>query len=475
MLDRPQILERFTNALGGQGVLTAHDLVEPFSVDWRSRFHGRPLCVLRPDSAETVSAALRICAEAGVEVVPQGGNTSMVGGATPDMTGRQAVVSLARMNRIRAVDLADMAMTLEAGVTVQKAQETALEAGGLFPLSFGAQGSATIGGALSTNAGGNNTVRYGNTRDLMLGLEVVLPDGRIWDGLRALRKDNTGYALRHLFVGAEGTLGIITAAVMKMAPRPRSSELAFCAVRDEDAALSLFRRFRDADEGCVRAFEYMSAPSVDMVLKHIPGAALPFLSRGSDYALVDLISGGSREALRELGESTLAMAMEGGEVLDAAFAESGAQERSLWRLRESQSEAQQREGDAIRNDVSVPVSKAPQLIREASAAGLRVMPGIRPIPFGHIGDGNIHMNFLRPPGLPPAEFHARSAEISGEVNAVVKGFGGSFSAEHGVGQLKVAMLPRWKSEVEMDLLRTLKRAIDPESRLNPGKMLQRPE
>ena len=222
----------------------------------------------------------------------------MVGGATPDMTGRQAVVSLARMNRIRAVDLADMAMTLEAGVTVQKAQETALEAGGLFPLSFGAQGSATIGGALSTNAGGNNTVRYGNTRDLMLGLEVVLPDGRIWDGLRALRKDNTGYALRHLFVGAEGTLGIITAAVMKMAPRPRSSELAFCAVRDEDAALSLFRRFRDADEGCVRAFEYMSAPSVDMVLKHIPGAALPFPSRGSDYALVDLISGRSCEALR---------------------------------------------------------------------------------------------------------------------------------------------------------------------------------
>ena len=331
---------------------------------------------------------------------PVAGALVGLGGATPDASGRQVVVSLARMNRVRDLDPVDMTMTAEAGLIVRQAQEAAQEAGCLFPLSFGGEGSAMIGGVLSTNAGGNNTVRFGNARELMLGLEVVLPDGRVWDGLRALRKDNTGYALRHLFVGAEGTLGIITAATLRLFPLPRRDELAFCVVRDEDAALALFRRFRAADEGCVRAFEYMSGASIELVLRHIEGAALP-VAPGGHYAIVDLVSWRADDTLRALAEEVLAAGLEAGEVLDATLAANAAQRRGIWRLREGASEAQMREGDAVRNDVSVPVSRVPELIREASAVCRRAMPGIRPIPFGHMGDGNIHLNLLAPPGMAP--------------------------------------------------------------------------
>jgi FAD/FMN-containing dehydrogenase len=403
--------------------------------------------------------------------VPQGGNTSMVGGATPDEGGGQVVVSLARMNRIRDLDPLDMTMTAEAGVVLKAAQDAAAEAGCLFPLSLGAEGTATIGGVLSTNAGGNTTVRYGNARELMLGLEVVLPDGQVWNGLRRLRKDNTGYALRHLFVGAEGTLGFITAAVLRLFPRPRESAVAFCAVRDEDAALALFRRFRDRDESAVRAFEYMSGAGVDFAVRHIEGCALPLAARAAHYVLVDLASSRPDAALRALIEAVLAEALEAGEVMDAAIPESEAQRAAVWRLREEHPEAQKREGASVKNDVSVPVSKVPELIRRASEACRALMPGIRPVPFGHLGDGNIHMNLEQPVGMDPASFLARSHDIMETVNAVVRDLGGSFSAEHGIGRLKTDMMEDWRGGAELDAMRRIKAALDPLGLMNPGKVL----
>jgi FAD/FMN-containing dehydrogenase len=395
----------------------------------------------------------------------------MVGGAVPDESGRQLILSLGRMNRLRDLDAADMTMTAEAGMVLKAAQEAAEAAGALFPLSLGAEGTATIGGVLSTNAGGNTTVRYGNARELMLGLEAVLPDGSVWNGLRRLRKDNTGYALRHLLVGAEGTLGIITAATLRLFPRARDTALAFCAVADEAAALALFRRFRDRDEGAVRAFEYMSGTGVEFCARHIEGVALPFATRADHYVLVDLASPRPDAALRELAESVLAEALEAGEAVDAVIAESEAQARKLWRIREEHPEAQKREGASVKNDVSVPVSKVPELIRRCSAALVALIPGSRPVPFGHIGDGNIHMNLQQPPGMDPAAFLARSHDIMDCVNAVVRELDGSFSAEHGIGRLKTGMMAEWRGGAELAAMVAIKRALDPQGILNPGKVL----
>jgi FAD/FMN-containing dehydrogenase len=397
----------------------------------------------------------------------------MVDGATPDDSGRQVVLSLARLNRVRAIDTVDMTMTLDAGVTVKAAQDAAAEAGCTFPLSFSAEGSATIGGALSTNAGGNYTIRFGNTRDLMLGLEVVLPDGRIWNGLRALRKDNTGYTLRHLFAGAEGTLGIITGAVIKLAPMMRSEELMFCAVADPDAALRLYRRFRTADEMSLRAFEYLSGRAVDLAIRNIEGVVLPLASRSEHYVLVDLASTRA-DGLRALAESVLSEAFEAGDVGDAVIADSLAQRGALWRLREEQSDAQKRAGANVKNDVSVPVSRGPDLIRLATEAVERLIPGVRSAPFGHMGDGNIHLNFVKPEGSDDGAFLARSGEVMEAVNAVVRELGGSFSAEHGVGRLKVDTMADWRAGPELDLMHAIKTAIDPRGLLNPGKVLKAP-
>jgi FAD/FMN-containing dehydrogenase len=324
---------------------------------------------------------------------------------------------------------------------------------------------------LSTNAGGNTTVRYGNARELMLGLEAVLPDGQVWNGLRRLRKDNTGYALRHLLVGGEGTLGIITAAVLRLFPRPREAEVAFCAVRDADAALALFRRFRDRDEGAVRAFEYMSGVGVDLAVKHIEGVAHPTATRTAHYALVDLASSRPDAGLRRLLEDVLEAAHDSGEVLDAAIGESEAQRAALWRIREEHPEAQKREGASVKNDVSVPVSKVPELIRRASAALVALIPGSRPVPFGHMGDGNIHMNLMQPEGMDAAAFRARGEEVMDAVNAVVRDLDGSFSAEHGIGRLKTDMMEEWRGGAELDLMRRIKAAVDPQRVMNPGKVL----
>jgi FAD/FMN-containing dehydrogenase len=457
--------------LGPRGVLTDPADLAPHLTDWRALYQGRSPCVIRPASTAEVAAAIRLCAEAGVPVVPQGGNTSMVGGAVPDEGGRQVVLSLTRMNRIRALDPVDMTMTAEAGVVLKAAQVAAAEAGCLFPLSLGAEGTATLGGVLSTNAGGNTTVRYGNARELMLGLEVVLPDGEVWNGLRRLRKDNTGYALRHLFVGAEGTLGVVTAAVLRMYPRPRDTALAFCAVADEDAALALFRRFRDRDESAVRAFEYMSGTGVDFAVRHIEGVVLPLESRGEHYVLVDLASSRPDAGLRAMAESVLFEAMQDGEVLDAALAESEAQAQKLWRIREEHPEAQKREGASVKNDVSVPVSRVPELIRRCSTALRALIPGSRPVPFGHIGDGNIHMNLAQPEGADPAAFLARSHDIMDCVNEVVRDLDGSFSAEHGIGRLKTDMMEGWRGGAELAAMQRIKAALDPRGIMNPGKVL----
>jgi FAD/FMN-containing dehydrogenase len=469
------LLGRLQALLGPRGLLTDPADLEPHLQDWRNLYRGRTPCVVRPASTEELAEAVRLCAAAGVPMVPQGGNTSMVGGATPDESGRHVVVSTARMNRVRDIDTLDMTMTVEAGLVLKAAQDAAAAAGCLFPLSLGAEGTATVGGVLSTNAGGNTTVRYGNARELMLGLEVVLPDGQIWNGLRRLRKDNTGYALRHLFVGAEGTLGFITAAVLRLFPRPRETELAFCAMRDEDAALSLFRRFRDRDEGAVRAFEYMSGTGVDFAVRHIEGVTLPVAERAGHYVLVDLASSrppmGERSGLRALMEAVLEEALEAGEVLDAAIGESESQRAALWRIREEHPEAQKREGASVKNDVSVPVSKVPEMIRRCNAALTALIPGSRPVPFGHLGDGNIHMNLEQPEGMDPDAFLARSHDIMDAVNAVVRDLGGSFSAEHGVGRLKTVMMPDWRGGAELDLMRRIKASVDPHGLMNPGKVL----
>jgi len=354
---------------------------------------------------------------------------------------------------------------------VKTAQEAAAAAGCLFPLSFGGEGTAMIGGVLSTNAGGNNTVRYGNARELMLGLEVVLPDGSIWHGLRRLRKDNTGYALRHVFVGAEGTLGIITAAVLKLFARPRTNEVIFVAVRDAAAALGLFRRFRENDESAIRAFEYMSGDGVDLTVQLIPGVTLPLAERAQHYALIDLASTRPDADLRGLAEQVLAPAMESGEVLDAVLAESEAQRAALWRIREEHTEAQRKAGASVKNDVSVPVSRVPELIERASEACRRLIPGIRPMPFGHMGDGNIHVNLVQPEGADPAAFLARSHDIMDCVNEVVRELDGSFSAEHGIGQLKTDMMEEWRGGAELAVMRQIKAALDPKGLMNPGKVL----
>jgi len=469
----PGLLTALNAVLGPRGVVTDPADLAPWSTDWRGLYQGATPCLLRPASTNEVRAVVRLLAQAGVPIVPQGGNTSMVGGAAPDESGHQVILSLTRMNRIRNIDTLDMTMTAEAGVILKSAQEAATAAGALFPLSLGAEGSATIGGVLATNAGGNTTVRYGNARELMLGLEVVLPDGQIFSGLRRLRKDNTGYALKHLFVGAEGSLGVITAATLRLFPPTRANAVALCAVASEDAALALFRRFRDRDETAIRAFEYMSGIGMGMVMRHIEGATVPIAGTHDHYCLVDLASSRADADLHGLLESVLEDALTAEEVLDAALAQSEAQAAAIWRLREEHPEAQKRAGASVKSDVSVPVSRTPELIRRASAALKALIPGSRPVPFGHMGDGNIHMNLAQPEDMPAADFLARGHDIMEAVNAVVRELDGSFSAEHGIGRLKTDMMESWRGGAELEAMRRIKSAFDPQGLMNPGKVLPR--
>ena len=463
------LLHGLDACLGARGLLTGVSDIAPYGEDWRRLYNVPPAAVLRPADTAELAAAVRLCAAHSVAMVPQGGNTSMVGGGVPNAPG-QVVISLARMNRVRAVDAVDMTLLVEAGVTLKAAQSAAADAGCLLPLSISSEGTAQIGGVLAANAGGNNTVRHGNARDLVLGIEAVLPDGQIWNGLRRLRKDNTGYCLRQLLVGAEGTLGIITAAVLKLSPQPREREVVLCAVPSPDAALALFSRLQAHDPAALHAFEYMSGAGMDLVIRYIPGAALP-IAPAPHYCLIELATPRPDARLREGLEGVLEQALEDGIVTDAAIAESGPQRDALWKLREEHAEAQKRQGASVKNDVSVPVSRVPELLRRGRAAVEALIPGVRCVPFGHIGDGNIHFNFAQPEGWTPAAFLARDHEIMDTVNAVVRGLGGSFSAEHGVGRLKPYMMPDWRGGAELDAMRRIKAAMDPAGLMNPGKVL----
>ncbi|HEY4173181.1 MAG TPA: FAD-binding oxidoreductase [Rhodopila sp.] len=465
------LLDAIRTIVGDRGILTDTTDTAPYSEDWRRLYQGRTSAVIRPGTTEELAAVVKLCAQSATPIVPQGGNTSMVGGAVPNEDGSELILSTARLNRIRDLDTADMTLTIESGVTLKAAQVAAAEQGCLLPLSISSEGTAQIGGVLAVNAGGNNTVRYGNARDLVLGLEVVLPDGSIWNGLRRLRKDNTGYCLRQLFVGSEGTLGIITAAVLKLVPQPKEIAVALCGVETPEAALSLFTRFQAHDAASISAFELMSGLGMSFVLKHIPGATLPLTDPAPFYVLVELASPRPDAGLRGMLESVLEQALTEGTVLDAAIAESEAQRAAIWKLREEHSEAQKREGASVKNDVSVPVSKVPAFIRKATAACEALLPGVRVVPFGHMGDGNIHFNLEQPVGSDAAWFLGQDHAIMDAVNDVVREYDGSFSAEHGIGKLKPYMMPDWRGGAELALMQRIKAAIDPAGIMNPGKVL----
>jgi FAD/FMN-containing dehydrogenase len=469
--DYAGLVDRLRQRLGPSGVLTDPIDTDPYCEDWRRLYHGRTPAVLRPATTAEVADAVRLCAEYGVPLVPQGGNTSMVGGAAVSEDGSQIVLSLSRMNRVREIDPVDMTMAIEAGVTLKAAQLAAEEADCLLPLSISSEGSAQIGGVLATNAGGNNTVRYGNARDLVLGLEVVMPDGQVWNGLRRLHKDNTGYCLRQLFVGSEGTLGIITAAVLQLFPRPREVEVALCAVASPEAALQLFQACQQHDPAAIQAFEYMSGAGMALVERYIPDAKPPLAAPAAHYVLVELATPRQGAGLRAALEELLGTAMEQEIVLDAVVAESGAQRAAIWKLREEHSEAQKRAGASVKNDISVPVSRVPELIRRAAEACEHLVPGLRCVPFGHLGDGNIHFNLVQPEDGDGAGFLARDHELMDAVNEIVRDLDGSFSAEHGIGRLKPYMMPDWRGGAELDLMRRIKAALDPAGLFNPGKML----
>jgi FAD/FMN-containing dehydrogenase len=464
------LLARVAAAVGPAHVLTAPADLAPYLADWRGRFHGAALAVVRPGSTEEVAAVVRLCGQAGVPIVAQGGNTGLCGGATPDVAGDAIVVALTRMQRVRNVDVGNATLTIEAGSTLAQVQAEAAKRGLMFPLSLASEGSCTIGGNLSTNAGGTAVLRFGNARELALGLEVVLPDGRIWDGLRALRKDNTGYDLKQLFIGAEGTLGIITAAVLKLFPPPRLQVTALAAIADVEHAVQLLTRLKSAVADRLVGFELMSSLAVAISRKHHPGSPDPLPGYGW-YALLQVDDPAESPDLRSRVERALAEALEDGIVKDASIAESEGQRAALWALRENISEGQRREGPNIKHDISLPVSAIPRFLEDAKTALTEALPGVRFIVFGHLGDGNLHYNLSAPEGVAAQAFMDNSGVANRIVHDLVHRAGGSFSAEHGIGQLKREDLRRYKSPVELELMARIKAALDPQGLMNPGKLL----
>jgi FAD/FMN-containing dehydrogenase len=468
---RENVIEALKAAVGPKGWIEDQAGKAPYLADERGLYQGESPLVLRPASTEEVAAVVRICSEAAVGIVPQGGNTGYVGGSVPRESGEEVVLSLGRMKRVRDLDPVDYTITVEAGCILAEVQRAAVEAERLFPLSLAAEGSCQIGGNLSTNAGGTAVLRYGNARDLVLGLEVVLPDGRVWDGLRRLRKDNSGYDVKQLFLGAEGTLGVITAAVLKLFPLPGQSCTALVAVADPAGATALLARFRAESGDAVTSFEYLARSCLDQVLEHLPGTGDPFDEAYGHYILLELAKGGAEAGLRDLAETVLSEALEAGEALDAVLAASAAQADSLWRLREAIPEAQKHAGGCIKHDVSVPVSRVPEFLEQATALAERALPGVRVAPFGHLGDGNIHFNLTQPKDADAQAFLGQGEEITRRVHDLVHDLEGSFSAEHGIGRLKKSELQRYRPAVELELMSALKRAIDPKGIMNPGKVL----
>jgi len=467
----PDLVARFAAIVGPAHALTRDEDTLPYCIEWRDRFPGKTPLVLRPGSRDEVSAILALANETRTAIVPQGGNTGLVGAQVPDQSGTEVVLSLDRMTRIRAVDAEGYTMTVEAGAVLADVQAAAEAADRLFPLSLGAEGSCRIGGNISSNAGGTAVLAYGNTRDLVLGLEVVLADGRVWEGLNALRKDNTGYDLKQLFIGGEGTLGVITAAVLKLFPRPKGQAVAFVAVESPAAALALFQLARERAGHDLSGFELMPRIGLDFVLAHLPGTRDPLAAPSPWYVLIEIGSGHSDEAASATLEDVLGTAFEAGTVADAALSQSLADRQAFWHLRHGMSEAQKPEGGSIKHDISVPVARVPAFLDEAIAAVEAMVPGCRPVPFGHLGDGNIHFNVSQPVGADKAAYLARWEEMNALVHGIVARYHGSISAEHGIGVLKRDLLPGVKGPVAMDMMRSIKAALDPNGILNPGKMV----
>ncbi len=465
------LLQSLQDLLGDAGFLRGGDLTA-YEQDWRKRYSGHAMAVVRPTSTLEVAAIVRLCAMHGVSLVPQGGNTGLVGGSTPDDSGRQILLSLNRMQRIRAIDAANLTVTVEAGCVLQTLQQAAEAQGLLFPLSLAAEGSCTIGGNLATNAGGTQVLRYGNARELCLGLEVVTADGEIWDGLSGLRKDNTGYSLRDLFIGSEGTLGVITAATLKLYPQPlaRTTALAICASL-EDAVQLLGLAQQRAGAG-LTGFELMNRFSLELVQRHFP--QLPQPLAGSPWTvLLELSDSESAAHAKTIFEGLLETALERGLIGDAAVAQNLLQSRNFWHLRESIPLAQSLEGLNIKHDIALPVSCVAEFVASTDAALAAAFPGVRLVDFGHLGDGNLHYNVQAPEGIDPAGFlAAHEAAVNGIVFDAVDRYRGSISAEHGIGQLKVDELAARKSKVAISLMRTIKRAIDPLNLFNPGRILR---
>jgi FAD/FMN-containing dehydrogenase len=466
------ILDRIRSAVGDAGVITDENDKAPFLRDERGYYTGTTPMIVRPATAEEVASVVSICNETRTPIVPQGGNTGLCGGATPYEHGGEVLMSLTRMNKVRDIDVLNYAITVEAGVILADVQKAADDVDRYFPLSLGGEGTALIGGNLSTNAGGTSVLRYGPARDLCLGLEAVLPDGRIWSGLTGLRKDNTGYDLKHLFIGAEGTLGIITAACLKLFPKPADIRTAFVAVRDQHAAVELLARARRITDDRVVTFEYMQRESIEFALAHIADTRDPMPTEYRHYVMMELAAGEAAAAgLRDMMETVLGDSMEDGIVLDAVLAESGQQAADFWRIRETIPEAQKFEGASSKHDISVPVSGVADFLIEATADIRRLIPGVRPCAFGHVGDGNIHFNFSRPLDMTDDDFKAMEPEIHKTVYDRTVAMGGSISAEHGIGRLRRGELETYKSPVALDVMRAIKATLDPNGIMNPGKVL----
>jgi len=464
----PDLLASIAQRIGSINVLTDASDMAMYLREERGLYHGEAPAVLRPGSTEEVAFIVAACAQAGVPIVPQGGNTGLVGGQVPF---GQILLSLTRLDRIRSVDPVDMTMTVEAGCILDTVHKAAENVDCLFPLHIASQGSCRIGGNLSTNAGGTAVLRYGNARELVLGLEVVLADGRVWNGLRRLRKNNAGYDLKQLFLGTEGTLGIITAAVLKLFPKPAQRTTAFIGVPDPAAALALLKRLRGEAGDALTTFELMADFGLQTVLTHMSGTVRPLADVYPWYVLAELSAPTRAFDLGSLMESGLEGAMEAGEVLDAVIATSEAQADALWRLREDMSEAQKHEGGSIKHDISVPVSKVPEFMERALSACMAAMPGLRPCPFGHVGDGNIHFNLSQPVGMEKAAFIAQWERFNRIVHDIVIDLDGSIAAEHGIGRLKREELAHYVDPVALDLMHRLKAALDPSDLLNPGKVI----
>jgi FAD/FMN-containing dehydrogenase len=464
----PDLLNRFAAIVGEKYAITDPQMQAPYLVEMRDLFRGQTPVILRPGSVEEVAKVVKLANETKTAIVPQGGNTGLVGGQIPHHN--EVVVSLNRLDKVREVDAVSNTMTVEAGVTLQRAREAAAKADRLYPQLLPSEGTCTIGGNLSTNAGGVAAVAHGITRSHALGLEVVLADGRVLNVLNKLKKDNTGYDLRDLFIGAEGTLGIITAAVLKLVPRPRSVETAFAAVTSPQAAVDMLGVAMERSGGSVTSFEMMLREGVEAVIKHDSSSRDPLSKPSPWYILVEL-SSQARTGLRETMEEILTAGMERGLVTDATISDSLDQAKAFWRIREMFGEVQRHLGGSIKHDISVPIAAIPAFIEEANAAAVKLIPGARPMPFGHVGDGNIHYNINQPENMDKAAFLARWGDVNEVVFAVVKKYNGSISAEHGVGVMKRDLLPQYKDPVALDLMRGIKRLLDPNGILNPGKVI----